>query len=76
MATVEVESVANTLPENVENTPKVSQEVEPSPPAPEPVVEEPTKEPVVDAPAPVARYVWMLLPQLRRHQPLKSQLTP
>ncbi|GJR12573.1 ribonuclease H-like domain-containing protein [Tanacetum coccineum] len=49
---VQVQSAANTLPENVENTPEVPKEVEPSPPTLEPVKEEPTKEPMVDAPAP------------------------
>ncbi|GJW52463.1 60S ribosomal protein L11 isoform X2 [Tanacetum coccineum] len=48
-----VQSAANTLPENIENTPKIPKEVEPSPPTPELVVEEPTKDPMVDAPAPV-----------------------
>ncbi|GKA70608.1 hypothetical protein Tco_0776747 [Tanacetum coccineum] len=48
----QVQSAANTLPENVENTPEVPKEVEPSPPTLEPVKEEPTKEPMVDAPAP------------------------
>ncbi|GKD54620.1 hypothetical protein Tco_1288007, partial [Tanacetum coccineum] len=86
-----VQSAANTLPENIENTPKIPKEVEPSPPTPELVVEEPVEETMVDVPAPaeeahLLKSQWqrsqnkkpwsMLLPQLRIHQPLKSQLRP
>ncbi|GJZ78780.1 hypothetical protein Tco_0643617 [Tanacetum coccineum] len=62
-----VQSAANTLPENIENTPKIPKEVEPSPPTPELVVEEPVEETMVDVPAP-AEEAHLLKSQWQRSQ--------